>query len=455
MDMKIRIIVLACLFGIAALSGCGYLFSADESEGDRCEPGDTECREDCVDGDCDQREPCQPGECADGEVCDESSGYCREGCLSDADCIDERFCDTDAKRCVCPSGLAECLGSMCCEVVDGESRQLAGADYRSLDLALGPDGRSHLVAQHSESNDVDYLLADTEDSYEAEPVAFADTPESIPGGQTLAVDQTGQPHIALLAVEGSHTASLQHATPSGGGWRVERVADTSEGSAIPSIVAPTAESVAIAYRGVRSDLLHRSHVLYVANDGGGWEESRLSREDFTGAPQLAVDRDGVVKMAFWDVRTESLRVIDPRQPEGGPGLASDMLIRAPSVAFDSNNRPHVVFWEFVEQQLVYAVFDGDAWQTERIGENRFGADPRLALDSGDRPHIVYVHEASNEVIWARRQDGAWQYSLVGRTVDGSYISSDRWVDIEITADDVVVIAYLESDGAVSEVRLEP
>ena len=478
MDIKTRFGLLVCLMGLVVLSGCGFLWPENESSDEAaCDPGRTTCGDvcvdisadiqncgacgnvcgsnaDCEDGVCTEREPCQPGECPSGQFCDASSGACRVGCLSDSDCTGDRVCDVEARQCVCDSGQHACRDTMCCQVLDETVRQLTGVEYRSLDLALGPDGRSHMVTQRAESNDVDYLVADTNDGYEAEPVALADTPEAIPGGQTLTVDASGRPHVALLTVDTSELATLQHATPDGDGWSIDRVATTSQGSAIPSIVAPSAGSIALAYRSVGPDF-SSFELLYFANDGGGWEGPRLHDDEFLGAPQLAVDREYSVKMAFWDDRTGSLSVVDPLEPNEGPTLNTGTIIRAPSLAFDTDNHPHVVFWDMEYQEVVYAAYDGDEWHTERIGEIRFGADPRLVLDSNDRPHVVYVHEASSEVIYTRRVDDAWRYALVGRTVEGNDISSDRWVDIAITDDDVVVLAYLEWDGAVAEMRLDP
>jgi hypothetical protein len=61
-----------------------------------------------------------------------------------------------------------------------------------------------------------------------------------------------------------------------------------------------------------------------------------------------------------------------------------------TMALDSADRPHILYYAADLLKLNYAHFDGAQWQTTAFpGTYDFGDSPALALDHNDRPHIVF------------------------------------------------------------------
>ena len=82
-----------------------------------------------------------------------------------------------------------------------------------------------------------------------------------------------------------------------------------------------------------------------------------------------------------------------------------------SIALDSNNRPHIAYQHWTNNNLSYAYFDGAAWQIETVDSTPWvGWDPSLALDINDRPHISYF--ASNGLNYAYFDGAAWQIETI-------------------------------------------
>ncbi len=79
-----------------------------------------------------------------------------------------------------------------------------------------------------------------------------------------------------------------------------------------------------------------------------------------------------------------------------------------SIAVDSAGRPHIAYHaeRGSDQILLYAHFDGAAWQIEEIGPG--GYSTAIAIDADDHPHIVHGHfDGSFEYL--HRDDSGWQH----------------------------------------------
>ncbi|MGM0555577.1 MAG: hypothetical protein ACQEVA_04270 [Myxococcota bacterium] len=470
--LKVGLIVsLLAMFGLAmfGLTGCGLVFDTSEEPLD-CEAGETDCgglfcvdtssserhcgacgvecddNARCIDGTCTAPEPCTPGECAVGQFCSADTDQCEPGCVSDANCGAEQFCDTEIDACQCPDGREVCGGGACCDRVSGETRLSSARDYSTLDLALDASGRAHLVTQPRESQAIEYLVADDQGSFSDDTVQYPNVPDVIPGGQTLDIDPSGTPHIAFLERR-DDTATLYHAFLEGSEWTIEPVSQFDGGYAIPSILAPTADSIHIAHRNITPRL------MYFERANGTWEQTTVAGELFHGAPQLAIDQNDDLKLAIWDDRDDRVHVTRPRDFAGGQSFPSDIIWRAPGLAFDSQNHPHLVYGAYDTQELRYTEFDGDSFSHEVLGAVRLGADPRIAIDSSDNPHIVFVRRDSTQVVYVWREADTWHREVVGQTVEGGGYSSERWVDIEMADGDAPVIAYVTDEGRISVVRL--
>jgi hypothetical protein len=430
-------------------TNCGGSCVDTQSSADHCGACGIECgtNEACESGVCVSQLPCDRGSCAEGRFCNPETQQCEPGCDSDAQCSGEQFCNTQINECVCPGELVACGVGRCCEQISGETRLSQSDHHNTLEMSLDTSGRVHLVTQPADSQAIEYLVADDGDSFEAETVFTPDAPAEIPGGQTIDVDPTGTPNIAYLT-DIDDVGRLYHARRVDSGWTIELVDLLDGGQAIPSILVPAADEVHIAYRSAQPEL------AYYAFESGEWSESIETGEFFWGAPQLAMDRDGAIRMGIWAEETAMMHIIDPIDFSSGSTFDSGAVARAPALEFDSRNQPHVVYSDFDHFELNYATLADGEWSTERLGEARMGSDPRMVLDSEDQPHIVWIRSESSQVLYTWRDADRWHRRVVGETIEGSMIASERWVDIEMANGDVPVLAYVRADGRIRVIRLQ-
>lgn len=98
---------------------------------------------------------------------------------------------------------------------------------------------------------------------------------------------------------------------------------------------------------------------------------------------------------------------------------------------DSRGYPHLLYQagSSNNQQLIYAYWDGAAWQTDAFTEET-DAELSLALDTQNQPHIVYIlnEETNTELRYAFKSQGSWQTEILETA------SETRWEDLSLALD---------------------
>ena len=70
---------------------------------------------------------------------------------------------------------------------------------------------------------------------------------------------------------------------------------------------------------------------------------------------------------------------------------------------DSNNNPHISYYENPNEDLKYAKWTGTDWQIEVVdSDGEVGTYTSIALDSNDLPHIIYYDETDGNLKLASR-----------------------------------------------------
>jgi len=92
-----------------------------------------------------------------------------------------------------------------------------------------------------------------------------------------------------------------------------------------------------------------------------------------------------------------------------------------SITLDSNNNPHICYVAFTsfepelgDPYMMYARWNGTAWNTQRVVSNGWGA--AIALDSNNNPHIIYALE--NRLMYASLFGSSWSIQTVDSSEDG-------------------------------------
>jgi hypothetical protein len=83
----------------------------------------------------------------------------------------------------------------------------------------------------------------------------------------------------------------------------------------------------------------------------------------------------------------------------------------PSIALDSNDSPHISYFDHTNYNLRYAYWNGSAWYLMTVDSDaQVGVDNSIAVDSSDNPHISYF--GAGYLRYARWNGSAWDIQIV-------------------------------------------
>lgn len=261
-------------------------------------------------------------------------------------------------------------------------------------------------------------------------------PTATPAGDTTpAVGSTPTP--SPLATEGAPGASSARYS-----WEVFTVDDD---GAKPSLAIDAQGTPHIAY------ILEAlpGFVKHAVLDGNAWDISTVSEGYFYGPLDILVDEQGVPHIAWHDHDEEDgayAVLVDGKWESqnivhsGHDGWDGDIVL-------DARGRPHIISIDpsqFGSQSSVeYATFDGQAWQVEEVGSGpvsyEFGTG--IALDSQERPHVVWYDDSAGDLKYAVKDEGSWTIS----TVDGEG-DVGRFPSLALDRQDNPIVSYYERTG---------
>ena len=96
----------------------------------------------------------------------------------------------------------------------------------------------------------------------------------------------------------------------------------------------------------------------------------------------------------------------------------------PSVALDSNDDPHISYFDRGNRDLKYAKWDGSGWNIETVDSaGDVGWDTSIALDSNDDPHISYLDYTNVDLKYTKWDGNGWNIETVDSAGDVGWYSS--------------------------------
>jgi hypothetical protein len=112
-----------------------------------------------------------------------------------------------------------------------------------------------------------------------------------------------------------------------------------------------------------------------------------------------------------------------------------------SIALDSNDYPHISYYDSTNGDLKYARSTGSTWITETVDASGIvGKYTSMVLDRDDYPHISYYDETNGNLKYARGEGSAWNI----RTVD-SPGNVGRYTSISLDRNEYPHISYYDYD----------
>jgi len=252
-----------------------------------------------------------------------------------------------------------------------------------------------------------------------------DCPRNISGmtAHSLRLDDNNQAHIAY----GSD--HLYHAWNDGVSWKTEVVDPAPGVGYAASLAFDNTGKVGISYY---DDYNHR--LKFAIWSGTAWTLQTVDSSPYAGfTSSLAFDSTGKPRIAYEDYDSDQnifrikyaewngtvwniFPVIDQTENYQGTTL---------SLALDNSGQTHISYWRDnygVSGGLIYASWISNAWTLQIVEEDtNIGRDNSLAFDSQDKPHISYFDDWNGLVLYASLNDGVW----TTETVFGDGLSMDK------------------------------
>jgi hypothetical protein len=324
------------------------------------------------------------------------------------------------------------------ETVDtGENQGEKVGKYTSI--ALDSNGNPHI--SYSDSSDVMFAALEyakwTGTEWIKETVDQGDT-----GRYTsIALDSNDNPHMSYYDVGNTR---LKYAKWTGTEW-------------IKEFVEPVGPTVTGMFSSIALDSNDNPHISYYDNfryslkyakwTGTEWSiefvdltpewgETRLSGWDTS----IALDSDGNPHISYYNLLAPSWgrlkyakwtgtewikEVVD----EAG-GYGSDTSVgQYTSIALDSDDNPHISYYDKSNSDLKYAKWTGTEWIKETVDQGEVGRYTSIALDSNcDNPHISYYDEGNTQLKYAMWTGAGWSIEAVDTGPDAVGMMSSIALD---------------------------
>ncbi|MBN1385299.1 MAG: T9SS type A sorting domain-containing protein [Elusimicrobia bacterium] len=230
------------------------------------------------------------------------------------------------------------------------------------------------------------------------------------------------------------------------GWVLETVDTTGDVGSHSSITMDSNGYPHISYWDITTNAYANCHLKYAKWDGTSWTIETVFSNGYGRYSSIAIDSNGIPHIAHHYYTSDDL-VYSSRTATGWSTSSVDTtgaVGRRGSIAVDSNNNPHISYQYKPAGNYVikYASWTGTSWSIENVdttGNDGFvGWDTEIALDSNNIPHIAYYDDGSYTVNYASWTHAGWstqQVEAVGKR------SGFEVLDIAIDSNNIPHISY--------------
>ncbi len=258
----------------------------------------------------------------------------------------------------------------------------------------------------------------------------------------IALDANDYPHISYQDVR---NLSLKYAKWNGTDWEIETVDTDSNVAHHTSIALDSNGFPHIAYG--RMNSWDDKDLKYAYWNGTEWTIEVVDDQDNTGGRcTIALDQSnrphiaycsrigydpGKIRYASWDGTQWVIE--DAVATTTAQGSAMDM---------DSQDHPHIVYYDSAESALKYTTWNGTAWVAQTITTGNSYLALEIDLDSLDRPHISFINSNANQMSYAKWNGLTWVVQVVEQGESGISSFYEK-TSIAVDANDRPHVSYWE------------
>ena len=235
---------------------------------------------------------------------------------------------------------------------------------------------------------------------------------------SIALDSNGYPYISYFYGTGE---DLKCAHWTGSSWEIETVDSAGDVGRHTSIAL---------------DSNNCPHISY----------SDLTRAEYWNGTGIKVGGD--LKYARWNGTSWVTETVASSNGPASHSKTTGKTGRFTSIALDSNNHPHISYYDGTNNDLKYVRWNGTSWVIETIDNaGDVGGDTSIALDTNNRPQISYLDYTNMNLKYARWTGSTWIIETIDNASTGGSIALDTSGNPHISYRDVGLKYAYSTDGA--------
>ncbi len=265
---------------------------------------------------------------------------------------------------------------------------------------------------------------------------------------SLAVDSNGNPYISYYDDNNSET---KYAVWQGDSWHTETVQSSNGGSSIavdsddiPYLCfSSEVDSMSPELKGAKRE--QDSWNVRTVDNGTDFSEvgnsiSMKTEKDsymhFAYTEYFPMEAKFTLKYGYWDGDSLNIEVVDGRE---------DVYPQQISLAVDSKNNPHISYYDRDPSTgeaygLRYAKYTGSSWETETVdSDGDVGSYCSIDIDSEDNPHLVYYDNTNFNIKYAEWTGSSWSFEQIYDDQAGDF-------SLELDSDDDPHISFSDLDS---------
>ena len=268
-----------------------------------------------------------------------------------------------------------------------------------LDFKLDASGSPHMIYR-TDTMDIRYASWTQGSALTSFPLA-----DTVGTPNSLALDSSGNPHVACTANGHTVPLVLNYAVWTGSEWNTQTVDKPSQTIDDRVYLALDSEGNPHILYGYDIHQNDTTAIKYATLTGSGWSiQTVMTNIPFQAYGNMVLDSNGFPHFTYWTAEPTNKPINGILNYASWNGTAWSMQIVASNVDFglgsaylalDSHNNPHIDYLDETPDsstgKLIYTEWTGTTWSSQTIDSSAYYPGP-IVIDSNGKPHVTYGGE---------------------------------------------------------------